>query len=91
MSAKDEIARLKAENEALKRASGSTITLKIGAKGGISAYGLGRFPVTLYKDQWERLLAEGDRIKAFIEDNAANLKVKGSEAAVAQSGEVETR
>lgn len=73
-----EIARLQAENTKLaeKAASGRRITLKIGAKGGLSLYGLGRFPVTLYREQWEALLAKGEEIKAFIKANDAALKTK---------------
>lgn len=72
-----EIERLRAENEALKqgRPRGS-ITLKVSEKGGVSVYGLGRFPVTLYKEQWEKLLSMGDEIKAFIAQNQARLKTK---------------
>lgn len=73
-----ELARLKAENEALKAqaAKASRIHLKVSEKGGLSVYGLGRFPVTLYRQQWERLLATVDQIKEFIAANEATLKVK---------------
>lgn len=72
-----ELARLKAENEALKqtRRSGS-VSLKVSEKGAVSVYGLGRFPVTLYKEQWEKLLNMGDEIKAFIVENKDRLKTK---------------
>lgn len=53
------------------------ITLKVSEKGGLSVYGLGRFPVTLYKEQWERLLGEADNIRQFMADNDATLKNKG--------------
>ena len=70
-----EVARLKAENERLK-GSQARVSLKVGAKGGVSLYGLGRFPVTLYKEQWTKLLDMADEIRAFIRDNDANLKAK---------------
>lgn len=72
-----EIAKLKAENGLLRAGYAKKgVNLKIGAKGGLSAYGLGRFPVTLYRGQWERLLGAKDDILAFIEANAASLSVK---------------
>ena len=75
---KAELARLKAENEALKRTSTATkgISLKVSEKGGVSVYGLGRFPVTLYKEQWKKLLDAVDDIRAFIEANDSRLKTK---------------
>jgi len=73
-----ELERLKAENEALKKRgqSGGSTTLKVSEKGAVSVYGLGRFPVTLYKGQWEKLLAMSDEIKGFIAENKDRLKVK---------------
>ena len=71
-----EIERLKAENEALKTPTRGTISLKVSEKGGVSVYGLGRFPVTLYKEQWAKLLATGDQIKSFIQQNDHLLKKK---------------
>jgi hypothetical protein len=64
----EQMAKRIAELEAVVAAQNKPreITFKIGEKGGISAYGLGRFPVTLYFEQWERLLAAADRLKAFI-------------------------
>jgi len=73
---KSEIERLKAENEALKSPARGQISLKVSEKGGVSVYGLGRFPVTLYKEQWTKLLAMGDQIKSFIEENDHKLKKK---------------
>lgn len=73
---RSELERLRAENEALKRAQQRGATLKVSEKGGVSVYGLGRFPVTLYKEQWIRLLDMADEIRAFIRDNEARLKVK---------------
>ncbi len=71
-----ELARLKAENERLKRTASRGVSLKVSEKGGVSVYGLGRFPVTLYKEQWTKLLDMADEIRAFIADNAAALKTK---------------
>ena len=73
---KAEIERLKAENEKLKSPARGQISLKVSEKGGVSVYGLGRFPVTLYKEQWVKLLATGDQIKSFIEENDHKLKKK---------------
>ena len=73
---KAEIDRLKAKNEALVKSSSAQVSLKVSQKGGISVYGLGRFPVTLYKEQWEKLLAMTDSIKAFIVENEHLLKKK---------------
>ncbi len=73
---KAELARLRAENDALKKTKEKGLTMKIGEKGGLSVYGLGRFPVTLYKEQWLRLLQMADEIRAFIESNADKLKSK---------------
>jgi hypothetical protein len=72
-----EIERLRAENAALKRASSRGLTLKVSEKGGLSVYGLGRFPVTLYKEQWIRLLDLADDIRAYIKANDESLKSKG--------------
>ena len=72
---KAELERLRAENEALKQGRRG-VSLKVSEKGGVSVYGLGRFPVTLYKEQWERLLAMSDEIKKFIADNNDRLKTK---------------
>jgi hypothetical protein len=73
-----EVARLRAENEALAKAKshGPGISLKVTEKGGVSAYGLGRFPVTLYKDQWLKLLAKADDITNFLAENESKLSVK---------------
>jgi hypothetical protein len=78
---KAELERLKAENERLKKRSERTASLKVSEKGGVSVYGLGRFPVTLYKEQWAKLLDMADEIRSFIKDNEAKLKTKGEEAA----------
>lgn len=72
-----EVERLRAENEALKRRPAGGGSLRVSEKGGVSVYGLGRFPVTLYKEQWQRLLDMADEIRAFIQANEARLKTKG--------------
>lgn len=72
-----ELARLRAENEALKKAAKpGSFSLKVSEKGGVSVYGLGRFPVTLYVEQWETLLQRADEIRAFINANRSKLKKK---------------
>ena len=71
-----ELERLRAENERLKRTASRGVSLKVSEKGGVSVYGLGRFPVTLYQEQWTKLLDMADEIRAFIRDNAAGLKTK---------------
>jgi hypothetical protein len=73
---KAELERLRQENAALRRGSSSGIRLKVSEKGAVSAYGLGRFPVTLYKEQWLKLLNMSNDIRAFIAANEAQLKVK---------------
>ena len=72
-----ELQRLRAENEALKKSGRSKLAMKVSEKGALSVYGMGRFPVTLYKEQWLKLIAMGDEIKAFIEANNESLKTKG--------------
>jgi len=71
-----EIERLRAENESLKSQRASRATLKVSDKGGVSVYGLGRFPVTLYKEQWAKLLDMADDIRAFIKEHEAELKTR---------------
>jgi hypothetical protein len=73
-----ELARLRAENERLKQGGRGKLAMKVSEKGALSVYGMGRFPVTLYKEQWLRLLSMGEEIKAFIEANQASLKAKDS-------------
>ena len=73
---KMEIERLRAENEALKRSSSKGLSLRVSEKGAVSVYGLGRFPVTLYKEQWLRLLDMAEDVRAFIKQNEAQLKSK---------------
>jgi hypothetical protein len=76
---KAELERLKAENERLKQKGARGTSLKVSEKGGVSVYGMGRFPVTLYKEQWLKLLDMADEIRAFIKDNEPKLKSKGDE------------
>lgn len=75
---KAEIERLKAENEALKnkKSSRGVLSMKVSEKGALSVYGMGRFPVTLYKEQWLKLLSITEEIKAFIKENDDKLKTK---------------
>ena len=76
---KAELERLRAENSRLKQRGSRGVSMKVSEKGGVSIYGLGRFPVTLYKEQWEKLLDMADDIRAFILENAGKLKIKGDE------------
>lgn len=76
---KTELERLRAENERLKNRGKKTTFIKISEKGGVSLYGLGRFPVTLYKEQWAKVLDMADEIRAFIKDNEDKLKTKGDD------------
>lgn len=74
----EELQRLRAENESLRsqKRSAGTLTFKVSDKGAVSVYGLGRFPVTLYQEQWDKLLGQIDELKRFIDDNRARLKKK---------------
>jgi hypothetical protein len=76
---KAELEKLRLENERLKQRGPRAASLKVSEKGGVSVYGLGRFPVTLYKEQWTKLLDMADEIRAFIKDNESKLKTKGDE------------
>lgn len=73
---KAELERLRAENAALKNRGIKGVSMKVSEKGGLSIYGLGRFPVTLYKEQWTKLLDMADDIRAFMKENDAQLKAK---------------
>jgi len=73
---KDELERLRNENAALKKGASSSVRMKVSEKGAVSIYGMGRFPVTLYKEQWLKLLDMSDEIRAFIGANEAQLKAK---------------
>lgn len=72
-----QIQALQAEQVKLKSLMGSKLSMKVSEKGALSVYGLGRFPITLYKSQWTRLMDSQGDIKAFIQANEATLKVKG--------------
>ena len=72
----EEIARLTAANAALKASRVHAVSYKVSEKGALSVYGLGRFPVTLYRSQWERLIASAPAISDFIAANTATLKTK---------------
>jgi hypothetical protein len=74
---KAELARLRNENAALKKGAATGITMKVSEKGALSIYGMGRFPVTLYKEQWLKLLEVSDDIRTFIAANEGQLKTKG--------------
>jgi len=69
-------AELQAEIEKLKAAKATMLTMKVSQKGAVSVYGMGRFPVTLYKSQWEKLLDSAADIKTFIEANEEQLAEK---------------
>jgi hypothetical protein len=73
-----ELERLRAENAALKASNARRggVSFKVSEKGGVSVYGLGRFPVTLYKEQWAKLLDLADDLRAFIRAHEAELKSK---------------
>ena len=74
---KAELERLRSENAALKKGAASGISMKVSEKGAVSIYGMGRFPVTLYKEQWLKLLDMSSEIRGFIAANDARLKTKG--------------
>ena len=73
---KAELERLREENERLKNRQTRGVSLKVSEKGGVSVYGLGRFPVTLYKEQWAKLLGMADEIREFIKEHESELKTK---------------
>ncbi|HET7826330.1 MAG TPA: hypothetical protein VFK90_13425 [Anaeromyxobacter sp.] len=73
---KAELEKLRAENAALKSRGSRGVSMKVSEKGGVSVYGLGRFPVTLYQEQWLKLLELADEIRAFIRENEPRLKKK---------------
>ena len=74
---KAELERLRNENAALKKGAATGISMKVSEKGALSIYGMGRFPVTLYKEQWLKLLDLSDDIRNFIAANEGQLKTKG--------------
>ena len=71
---KARLSQLEKQVETRKRSG--TLDFKVGEKGGVSVYGLGRFPVTLYYEQWNRLLAAAEDLKTFMEENKSKLKLK---------------
>ncbi|HTP25265.1 MAG TPA: hypothetical protein VMK12_06325 [Anaeromyxobacteraceae bacterium] len=73
---KAELERLRAENASLKARGNKGISMKVSEKGALSVYGLGRFPVTLYQEQWLKLLELADDIRAFIKEHEGRLKKK---------------
>ncbi|MEO7086677.1 MAG: hypothetical protein ABI442_18280 [Gemmatimonadaceae bacterium] len=73
---KAELERLRKENESLKKGAAKGISMKVSEKGGLSIYGLGRFPITLYKEQWTKLLDMTDDIRSFLATHDAELKAK---------------
>lgn len=73
---KNELDRLRAENQALKGTRPGGLSFRVSEKGAVSVYGLGRFPVTLYQEQWEKLLAQAEPLMQFIAANRERLKKK---------------
>jgi hypothetical protein len=73
---KAELERLRAENAALKKGGAKGVSMKVSEKGGLSIYGLGRFPVTLYKEQWTKLLDMAEEIRTFLREHDSELKTK---------------
>jgi hypothetical protein len=72
-----ELERLRKENESLKKGAAKGISMKVSEKGGLSVYGLGRFPITLYQEQWTKLLDMSEDIREFIAAHQGELKAKG--------------
>jgi hypothetical protein len=75
---KQEVERLRAENAELKERSSKSLRLQVSAKGGVSLYGIRRFPVTFYVEEWQRILDMGDEIRAFMVEHEGELKRKGA-------------
>jgi hypothetical protein len=73
------IARIAELEKQMGSKKSGRLEFKVGEKGGVSVYGLGRFPVTLYYEQWHRLLGAADELRLFLEENKGKLKLKGSE------------
>ena len=71
-----ELERLRAENEALKQGRSRDLELRVSAKGAVSLYGIRRFPVTFYADEWDVILGKADEIRDFIRDHEGELKRK---------------
>jgi hypothetical protein len=64
------------ERQAGQRKSAGALSFKVSDKGAVSVYGMGRFPVTLYYEQWLRLLGAADELRTFLEENKGKLKLK---------------
>jgi hypothetical protein len=73
------IARIAELEKQMGSKKSGRLEFKVGEKGGVSVYGLGRFPVTLYYEQWQRLLGAADELRLFLEENKGKLKLKASE------------
>jgi hypothetical protein len=71
-----ELERLRAENEALKTKGPRGLSLRVSEKGAVSLYGIRRFPITFYADEWEKILGMADDIRRFSQENAGQLKRK---------------
>ena len=72
-----ELERMRVENQALKARRQQEIRLQVSQKGAVSLYGLRRFPITLYADEWERILDLAGKVRAFIKENEGSLSRKG--------------
>jgi len=70
------ISKLEQDNASLRQAQVSKLTFKVSPKGGLSVYGMGKWPVTLYKTQWVTLLSCKEGIEQFIKDNDSLLTIK---------------
>ncbi len=79
-NAQAELERLRAENAALRAKSEKSTRLQVSAKGGVSLYGLRRFPITFYMEEWDRILGMSEEIRNYIRENQAQLKKKGASA-----------
>ena len=73
---REEVERLRAENDALKTQKAKELRLQVSQKGAVSLYGIRRFPITFYADEWDIVLGMGDQIRAFIQENESALKRK---------------
>jgi len=71
-----ELERLRAENETLKTRATRELRLQVSQKGGVSLYGIRRFPITFYADEWDRILGMANEVRAFIRENESSLKRK---------------
>ena len=76
---REELEKLRKENQQLKTFAAKGVRLMVSDKGGVSLYGLGRFPITLYQEQWTKVLDMGDEIRNFIQEHSSELKVKGAQ------------